>query len=80
LPASSVLEVTSVLDLDGPALTPERQVAIDPLSLEDRLRPGFTMVVDGRFENVAFLRRYLRRSYSVRSSRLRGDTTFTLLG
>ena len=72
--------VPDLLYLDGPALTPERQVAVDPLDLEDRLRPGFTMVVDGRLENAAFLRRHLRRSYSVRFSRLRGNTTFTLLG
>jgi Methyltransferase domain len=72
--------VPDLLYLDGPALTPERQVAVDPLALEDRLRPGFTMVVDGRLDNVAFLQRHLRRSYSVRFSRLRGNTTFTLVG
>lgn len=39
--------------------------ACDPVDLESRFAPGFCMVVDGRVENVAFLRKHLKRRYEL---------------
>jgi predicted O-methyltransferase YrrM len=64
--------------LDSPPLTPDVRVAIDPLELESLFRPGFVMCVDGRKENVRYLRSYLQRSYRIHTSRVRGNTTFSL--
>jgi predicted O-methyltransferase YrrM len=50
--------------LDGPALTRERKVAFDVLDLESRLRSGCTVIVDGRGENVRYLRGRLTRKHS----------------
>lgn len=52
--------------LDGPPLTWERQVAIDLLDLEERFSPACCLVVDGRWRNVLFLKRYFKRRYRVR--------------
>ena len=49
--------------LDGPPLTPERQVASDVLELEDRFPKEFCMVVDGRWKNLRFFRQHCRRRY-----------------
>jgi hypothetical protein len=57
-----------LLYVDGPALTPERQITFDPLDVAWRV-----MVIDGRLATVEFLRE--RLSASVRSSSL-GYTTF----
>lgn len=66
--------------LDGPALTPERPVAVDVVDLEPYLPARFAMVVDGRRQNVEFLRRNLRGHYRVRYSPLRMSTLFTRAG
>lgn len=66
------------LYLDGPALTPERRVAVDPLDLEDQFQPGFVMVVDGRPENANFLKRYFRRSYQIMHRKRFANTLFEL--
>jgi len=69
-----------LLYLDGPPLTPHRQVAIDPLELEDRFPPGFCMIVDGRGRNTQFLVRHLKRRYRVRHRRLFRNSVFELTG
>lgn len=60
--------VPELVYLDGPPLTEERQVAIDLLDLEPRFTPGFCLVVDGRWKNVLFLKRHLKRRYRVSES------------
>jgi hypothetical protein len=67
------------LYLDGPALTSSRQVAVDPLDLEACFKPGFLMVVDGRWMNVMFLRTHLKRQYSFSRRWISGNSTFKLL-
>lgn len=54
-------------------------VAADPLLYEWTAYPGFTMLVDGRFTNVQFLKANLRRHYKVRTNLLRNVTTFELI-
>lgn len=73
------------LYLDGPAPGdvpgwPQGKAvcAADPVLLESRFAPGFCMVVDGRTENVAFLKRQLRRNYAVRHNDMFKLTTFQL--
>ncbi len=51
--------------LDGPPLTRQRQVAFDVLDLEDRLRPGCLIVIDGRRKNAQYLSRRLTRDYTM---------------
>jgi hypothetical protein len=65
--------------LDGPPLTPEISVAIDPIDLEGWFQPGFVMCVDGRKENVQYLSRYLERAYQVQSNRFLRNTVFYLI-
>ncbi len=60
--------------LDGPPLTAERMVAVDPLVIEDRLTPNALIVVDGRLENVRFLQKNLKNDYSIQSDALCFDT------
>lgn len=55
------------LYLDGPGrveldISGDR-AGTDPLRLEERFRPGFVMVVDGRDRTAAYLRSNLRRRY-----------------
>lgn len=66
--------------LDGPALTPERQVAVDILDLESQFPRGLHVVVDGRWQNATFLRRHLRRRYRFRNEWWFKRRTFTLIG
>lgn len=66
--------------LDGPALTPERQVAVDPLDMEDRFPPRFLLIVDGRWTNTVFLRAHLKRKYTFKHRRLFQNSTFELIG
>lgn len=65
--------------LDGPALTPERKVAVDVLDLEPRFPDGFHLLVDGRSRNCAFLERHFRRRYSKVHRPVLKSTTYTLL-
>ena len=53
--------------LDGPPLTAERSIAVDPLILENNLSADAMIVVDGRPWNVDFLKRKLRQKYKVES-------------
>ncbi len=62
--------------LDGPPLTPERKVAVDVLDLEDRFRPGFLLIVDGRWANAMFLREHLRGEYRFEYRTLFQNSTF----
>lgn len=66
------------LYLDGPPLSPERAVAVDPLDIEDRFPPGFVLVVDGRKANVEFLMRFFQRSYRITHRKLFINTVFEL--
>jgi hypothetical protein len=66
-----------MLYLDSPPLTAEVNVAVDPLDLEDRFRPGFVGVVDGRGANVAYLQQHLRRRFRWRRNPCAG-TSFEL--
>lgn len=65
--------------LDGPPLTPEIRVAIDPIDLEGLMRSEFVLCVDGRKENVRYLKQHLRRRYRIRANRIRNNPTFYLL-
>lgn len=71
--------VPDLVYLDGPALTREVGVAVDVVNMEHKLRPGFRLVVDGRTENVGFLRRVLQRKYEVHERGLASNTVFELL-
>lgn len=62
--------VQRVVYLDGPALTPEVQVAADILDWEPPVPADFFMIVDGRRANTCFLREHLRRRYRFRKRRL----------
>lgn len=73
------------LYLDGPAPadipgwpTGKAVCAADPVLLEPRVAPGFFMVVDGRTDNVAFLKQQLRRKYAVRHNEMFKLTAFEL--
>lgn len=55
-----------IVHLDGPALTEDYRVAADMLSIENGLEKPFLLVVDGREENVQFLRHHLTRDYEYR--------------
>jgi len=65
--------------LDGPALTPDRKVAVDVLDLEDRFPPGFHLLVDGRSRNCAFLEAHFKRRYDKTHRRVLKSTTYRLL-
>ncbi len=65
--------------LDGPALTPDRKVAVDVLDLEARFPPGFHLLVDGRSRNCAFLESHFKRRYAKEHRRVLKSTTYTLL-
>lgn len=55
------------------------ECAADPLLYEWSFYSGFTMVVDGRFNNVEFLRRNLKRKYRIRTNHLNSYTVFKLV-
>lgn len=67
------------LYLDGPALTPARQVAMDVLDIEDRLPADFCMVIDGRRKNAVFLRENLKRQYNIKERKLFNNEIFELI-
>ncbi len=54
-----------IVYLDSPPLTADCRVAVDPVDLELRLKPGSTLIVDGRRANVAFLQNHLRHRYHI---------------
>lgn len=62
------------------ALGPNRSViAADILLYESTLKPSFFMVVDGRYQNVQFLRRHLKRRYKFKRDKLHNRYIFELL-
>lgn len=65
--------------LDGPALTPGRQVVVDVLDMEKRFLPGFFMIVDGRRENTAFLLKHLKKRYIYRYRHQFRNSVFELI-
>jgi len=69
----------NLIYLDGPALTPEIQVAVDVLDIEDRLPAGFYGIIDGRWANTLFLKRHLKRRYIFKHRWLFGNSTFALV-
>jgi len=71
--------VPDFLYLDGPDLTPERQVSVDVLDIEDQFPPGFYMVVDGRKRNTDFLLKHLRRRYVYKYRRQFRNSIFELV-
>lgn len=71
--------VPDLLYLDGPELTPERQVAVDVLDLESTFPPGFFMVVDGRKTNRDFFLRHLKRRYVYKYRRQFRNAIFELI-
>lgn len=71
--------------LDGPDPTdvegwPDERAerAVDPVLMEQSLRPGFMMVVDARMENLAFLKRHRKRRYRIRHHDIFKVTSFIL--
>jgi hypothetical protein len=71
--------VPDLIYLDGPALTLERQVAVDVLDIEDRFPPDFCLIVDGRTQNTMFLRKHLKRRYVFKHRWLFSNSVFKLL-
>lgn len=65
--------------LDGPALTPERKIAVDVLDLEPRFPKGFHLLVDGRSRNCAFLEQHFKRRYDKEHRRVLKSTTYRLI-
>lgn len=67
--------------LDSPPLQkPTITVAIDPIVHEDEIPVGGVLLVDGRWDNVRYLRDHLTGAYTVTSDRLVANTTFTRAG
>lgn len=66
--------------LDGPRLTPERQVAVDLLDMEMTFPPDFFLVIDDRKANTLFLKEHFRRHYRyTRRTYLGMNPTFELI-
>lgn len=66
--------------LDGPALTAERQVAVDLLDLEETFPPDCFIVVDDRKVQTQFLVDHFQRRYRFHWRRYRGtNPTFQLI-
>lgn len=53
-------------------------ISADPILLESTFRVGFRMIVDGRLNNVNFLKSNFRRKYSIRTNLGTKMTTFIL--
>lgn len=71
--------VPDLIYLDGPALTPERQVAVDILDMEDKFRPGLSLIVDGRWTNTLFFRQHLKRRYVFKHRSIFRNSIFELV-
>ncbi len=67
------------LYLDSPPLTSEIQVAIDPLVLEPQFAPKALVAVDGRRQNVEYLKRHLKGRYKISVDRVTWTTVFEKL-
>jgi hypothetical protein len=55
--------IPNLVYLDGPGLTPTRQMAIDVLDMEERWPDDFYLVIDDRQANTRFFQTALRRAY-----------------
>ena len=71
--------VPDLMYLDGPPLTDERPVAVDVLDIEHRLNPGCCLIVDGRIENVRFLRENLKRQWKFKHRWFFRNSVFELV-
>ncbi len=63
--------------LDGPELTKATRVTIDPLYYEHKMYPGSVIIVDGRDENVEFLKKHLLRKWAFRHENI-GDNGMSI--
>ncbi len=63
--------------LDGPELTETIKVTIDPLFYEHKMTPGSAIIVDGRDENVEFLKKHLLRKWAFRHENI-GDNGMSI--
>lgn len=72
-------DVPDMVYVDGPALFDPVVGAGDVLLFEEKLRPGFTMIVDGRPKNVAAILRHTRRNFRVTNRRLFYNYLFELI-
>jgi hypothetical protein len=70
--------VPNFVYLDGPALTTERQVAVDILDMEDGFPADFALVIDDRKRNTAFLRKHLKRRYKFTPRKFFAQPVFIL--
>jgi Methyltransferase domain len=55
-----------------------KPIAADPLPIESRLPAGTVMIIDARLENVSFLRRHLKRRWTMKTDQIFKITMFTL--
>jgi len=65
--------------LDGPALTPDRAVAIDVLDMEDKFPDDFYLIIDGRKKNTVFLQQYMKRKYRFKARKMFHNQLFELM-
>ncbi len=63
--------------LDGPELTKDIKITADPLYYEHKMYPGSTIIVDGREENVEFLKKHLLRKWAFRHENI-GDNGMSI--
>ena len=68
-----------ILYLDGPWFQGDIQVVGNPLLLEDKLKPGSMIILDGREINAAYLRKHLKRNYVFKKRWLYNNSVFTLI-
>ncbi len=64
---------------DVPGWGQKTPMSLDPVRMEDRFRPGFRMVVEGRTLNSEFLQKALKRKYRVSDDKRFRVTTFDLI-
>ncbi|MGI9175445.1 MAG: hypothetical protein ACR2GR_09035 [Rhodothermales bacterium] len=65
--------------LDGPPLTPQRNIAIDLMLIEDELPADFFLVIDGRKENTSFLQQNFERRYVFKQREVSYQPVFELI-
>ena len=69
--------IPDLIYLDGPELTKDVRVTIDPLFYEHKMCPGTAIIVDGREENVEFLKAHLLRKWKFRHENI-GDNGMSI--
>jgi len=70
--------VPDMIYLDGPSFTKVRKIAVDILDIEQKLPPGFLLIIDGRVRNTAFLKTYLSRPFRFKHRTWFDNTVVTL--